>query len=203
MEESFIIALILLIVISIIFTAHCCSKRGSESIAMRGSLEQSRYGFAPSGSCSDPPCLYGNSFRARAADCLAAGGTSVGRSQAAMAAAKGKPNEYVPCNASLATATSAMWGIGPRATCTKFPIIMRTTGGTCRAIGGQPIGTPTDAQVAACQLGLCPIAQAQWRLTPTSMPNRGVVTIGSDSKGHCTALGGTYKRNGRCAFGVA
>jgi hypothetical protein len=197
METKYIIAIIVAIIVIWAFT-----RARAEPIEMRSSLEQSRYGIAPLGGCSDPPCLYGNTFRALASDCATIGGTTVGRSQAAISAAKGTPAEYVPCNAFVSTGSSAKYGIGPRATCAKWPIIARTTGATCRAIGGQAVGFPRDNESTDCQLGLCPIAQAPLRLVPVSTPNKGTIILGADLGARCSLMGGKYSRDGKCAFGV-
>lgn len=215
MANSFIIALILLIIISIIYTVECCAAHASEGkvpwpaekFAMLDTFgQQRRYGFHPTTTpCPASPCLFGNSFRATEDVCRAMGGTSIGRSQAlirAGAAARGTPREWVTCNMNVAPANVAKYGLGPRESCPDFPIMIRTSGQTCRSLSGKPVGFPADNEMTACQMGLCPIAKAARRIVPVNTPSVGTIAVGEESDAKCRLMGGRPIRRGRCELGI-
>lgn len=219
--NDYILALVVLIVISIIYTISCCIRRSDpqseEKFDLPASLEQARYGLNPMVTpqgmkvpCTRGPCLAGPAFRAQDTECDRIGGTSVGRSQARFKEVwnqagidiRGTPRAWLPCNMQVVPATNAKYSFGSRAQCPQHPVIIRTRGSTCRMMEGTPVGFPADNEISDCQVGLCPIKDAKWRLSPVNSPSIGTIAVGEESPAKCHLMGGSYVRRGRCDLAI-
>lgn len=199
--NDFIIALIILIVISIIYTIACCVQRAPETIDMPSALEQARYGFAPvanKAKCPAMPCLAGNSFIAEEATCHALGGTSVGRSQIMVSAderaGKKTGRRFTNCSMYVSPANKSTYGISPHKSCgATRPVYINTTAEGCAHLKGKPF--MVGDEMFACQMDMCPIRNATLRLTSF---DAGLVPIGvglGDMDGQCRLMGGDPTRS--------